>query len=364
MKRIALFAAFFVSAALLAGQSVPQLFQQTKDQVKAGSWQDAMKTMDALDAEAARPGNENVQKQLQAPLFFYRGVCEANLGDTDKARTSFEAFLDLQPNASMDPAMYSKKAVAAFEAARKGAAPAGIAASGGSSSLFTSYQEFKAPPNMSDPPDERWAEGPVQWIMTADEKASWAQLAPADRAEFVEKFWEARNPNPGNGDNVFKTTFERRAAFADARFVQDEKKRGSLTDRGMVFVLLGPPTYGGRRPIRAGEDTSENAGMSTVSSADARIAMNRAATASASGRVSSGQAAAINDHFSGPSTQAAESNNNYQEVWHYRRELLPKGVSYIQVDVAFITKKGYGSNVLQRDSTTLATLQAAKKRPE
>jgi hypothetical protein len=34
------------------------------------------------------------------------------------------------------------------------------------------------------------------------------------------------------------------------------------------------------------------------------------------------------------------------------------------VDVIFLTKKGYGVNVLQRESQTLTTLEAAKKQPE
>ena len=59
---------------------------------------------------------------------------------------------------------------------------------------------------------------------------------------------------------VFKTGFDRRVAFADANFVQAEGTRGSMTDRGMVFVLLGPPTYVGRKPIRTGDDSSEAAG--------------------------------------------------------------------------------------------------------
>jgi GWxTD domain-containing protein len=53
--------------------------------------------------------------------------------------------------------------------------------------------------------------------MTADEKRTWAQLAnDGERAEFVEKFWAARNPNGEGGENTFKTGFERRVAFADA----------------------------------------------------------------------------------------------------------------------------------------------------
>ena len=35
-------------------------------------------------------------------------------------------------------------------------------------------------------------------------------------------------------------------------------------------------------------------------------------------------------------------------------------MGYLQVDVAFVTRKGYGVNVLQRDSETLTTLDAAK----
>jgi GWxTD domain-containing protein len=361
MKRFALFLAVFFAAGALLAQTVPELFQKGKAQVKGGAWQDALSSFASVEAEAARPANEGFRKQLEGPLAFYRGVCQANLDQPDQARANFETFLRGTPNASIDPAMYSKKAVAAFEEARKSVAQPEIARSGGPS-LFNAYQEFKPPANISEPPSASWADGPVQWIMTSGEKHAWSQLSSdGERAEFVEKFWESRNPNPGNGDNTFRTGFERRAAFADAKFVQDEKKRGSLTDRGMVFVLLGPPTYGGRKPIRTGEDSTEAAGMSSVGSFDAAIAQRQAA---ASGPTTSAQNATIADQYSGPGTQAATSDNNYQEVWHYRKELLPKGISYLQVDVVFITKKGYGVNVLQRESTTLTTLDAAKRKPE
>jgi GWxTD domain-containing protein len=367
MKRFVLFLAVLLAATAVGAQTVPELFQKGKAQVKAGAWQDALSTFASVDAEAAKPANEGFRKPLEGPLAFYRGVCQANLDRAEDARANFEMFLRGTPNASIDPAMYSKKAVAAFEQARTAMAPPEGAKSGGPS-IFNAYQEFKPPPNLSEPPSASWAGGPVQWIMTADEKRAWSQLASdGERAEFVEKFWESRNPNPGNGDNTFRTGFERRVAFADAKFVQDEKKRGSLTDRGMVFVLLGPPTYGGRKPIQAGDDSSEAAGMSAVSSSAGALAVAqaRAPASKDSGptKLSSGQVASINAQYSGPGNQAAQSDNNYQEVWHYRRELLPKGVSYLQVDVVFVTKKGYGVNVMQRDSQTLTTLDAAKKKP-
>jgi GWxTD domain-containing protein len=364
MKR---FGAFLAALLLLSlpslAQTLPELFQKAKAQVKGESWTEALKTLDALDAEASKPGAEGAKQQLAAPMAFYRGVCEANLGQADRAQADFVTFLQLQPNAAMDPSMYSKKALAAFNAARTSVAPS-AASDDGKPSMFLAFQEFKLPPNSGEQVNEKWADGPVKWIMTPDEKRTWAQLTPgAEWQEFVDKFWEARNPQPGNPDNTFRTGFDRRVAFADANFVQAEGARGSMTDRGMVFVLLGPPTYVGRKPIRSGDDASEAAGMSTVGSSDSRNATTAAVASSPSGRISSAQAAAISDKFTGPGTVAVDSSGSWREVWHYRRELLPKGVGYQQVDVDFITKKGYGVNVMQRDQATLATLDAARARP-
>ena len=358
----ALLSAFLLLSSTSAGQTLPELFQKAKAQVKGEAWSDALKTLDALDAEAARPGNEGARLQLAAPSAFYRGVCEANLGEADKAQTEFESFLQLQPNSSIDPSLYSKKVVTAFEAARKAAAPPGGV--DGKPSMFTAFQEFKLPPNASEQVNDTWADGPIKWIMTAEEKRAWAMLsAGGERQEFVDRFWESRNPQPGNPDNVYRTSFERRVAFADANFVQAEGTRGSLTDRGMVFVLLGPPTYVGRKPLNTGDDASDAEGLSTVGSHDATNAIQGAKASSASGKISSGQAAVIAGQYSGPGTTVLESSANWREVWHYRRELLPKGVGYQQVDVDFITKKGYGVNIMQRDTPTLNTLAAAAKPP-
>ena len=121
MKRSVLFLAALLVSGVLAAQTLPELFQTAKQQIKASAWQDALKTLDTLDMESAKPGNETVRSQLQAPVSFYRGVCEANLGQAEKARAEFAVFLQTSPNSTMDPAMYSKKAVAAFEEARKDA---------------------------------------------------------------------------------------------------------------------------------------------------------------------------------------------------------------------------------------------------
>lgn len=327
MRRLGALAAVSLLCSIAAtAETLPELFHKAKAQVKGEAWQDALKTLERLDAESAKPGNEFARPQLAGPLAFYRGVCEANLGNADGARAAFAAFLAIEPGASMDPSMYSKKAIAAFDAARKDlasrTAAVPTASVDGTPALFQAYRDFRMPANSGESVNSGWAEGPVRWIITADELRRWHDLAiGSDWQEFVDRFWEARNPRPGNADNVFKTTFDRRVAFADANFIQAEARRGSLTDRGMVFVLLGPPAYVGRRPIRAGEDANEAAGLSRVGSRGTSFAQLEAG---------------------GPS---------WREVWHYRTE---------QVDVEFITRSGYGTGVLQREPTTLAALDGAR----
>jgi GWxTD domain-containing protein len=352
MRRWAALSTLFLMLAATAGlaDSIPELFQKMKEQVKAEKWTDALATIEVIDVEAAKPANANVRSQLEGPLAFYRGVCEANSGNASKAQASFETYLRAQPNASIDEKMYSKKAVSAFEAARKAAASEGP-------SIARAYAEFKPPAKEKEFVNAAWGDSAVKWLMTDSEKAAWAAAKTDDgRQAFVDKFWKSRNLED---DPSFQPTFEKRVAFADANFSQGETK-GSLTDRGMVFILLGPPTYGGRRQIKAGEDKSESSGMSTVGSFDATMAQGRA---NASGKTTSGGNAQIADRYSGPGTEAPNSDNDYQEVWHYRHDLLPKGVSYVQVDAVFVTKKGYGKNVLQRESDILTTLSAARQKP-
>src|SRR5450432_52670 len=206
MKRFALFFAVFLAAMAAAAQTVPELFQKGKAQVKGEAWKDALSSFNQVEAEAGRPGNEAYRKQLEGPLAFYRGVCQANLGLAEDARANFEMFLEGTPSAAMDPAMYSKKAVAAFEQAKAAMAPPPESARGTAPSIFNAYQEFKPPPNISEPPSPTWGDGPVVWLMTGDDKKTWSQLrTDSERAEFVDKFWLSRNPNGAEGENTFRT---------------------------------------------------------------------------------------------------------------------------------------------------------------
>jgi GWxTD domain-containing protein len=362
MKKLAIAVlALLVGSSAMTAETVVELFQKAKAQVKAGSYGDALKTLDALDAETAKAGHESERKMVEPPLAFYRGVCDAALGKKEGAKGQFVAYLGFVPNASIDSSMYPKKAVAAFEEARQELGPA-PAARASIPSLASAYAAYKlTTPPAPDPPGEGWANGPVRVLLTSDEKRDFSRLSdPVTRSEFITRFWASRDPKPETPENEFRLEVERRIAFADANFTQDEV-RGSLTDRGMVFILLGPPTYIGRRPIGAGEDAAAAAGMSTSGRHDAEVALVQAQASSPSGKTTTASQTAIADRANAPGSQALDSGANWQEVWHYRRELLPAGVPYQQVDFDFITRKGYGKNVLQRNSAALATIEAAKK---
>jgi len=346
VRRLTLFFAAALVAAAAPAPSVPELFQKAREQVKAGSWKEALATMEAVDLEAGRPANQKFQPQLEAPLAFYRGVCDANLDRADDAGADFETFLLLQPGASIDEATYSAKAVAAFEQARK-------AMSDPKPSLSRSYRQSPpAPPAaMNAPVTADWGKGPVTWLMADGEKAAWAKLeGDPERVAFVEAFWRKRE---GGDGHAFRAIFERRVAFADAELGEGDKPgdRGSMTDRGMVFILLGPPAYSKEEVIRT------SASISDVSSGSSSIAPRSLSTAPGSRASGSSRSTAPGAGSSGL-TQSGESRS---ELWHYRQGLLTNGTSYPAVTVQFWLRAGRPGELVRQNEQVNAILNAAKK---
>ena len=335
--------------------SLSELFQKMKTEVQARSWSDALRTLSTLQTEAAKPGNEASRKKLEAPIVFYRGVCDANLGHSEEAVEDFVSFLKLQPNATLDPTFHSKPVVAAFDEARK-------ITTDRPPSVAELYRTFEMPADHAagDPSDSYWADGPVQWILTTDEKKQWSHLADANaRVDFVERFWADRATLPGESGRTYRQEFERRVAFADVYLVQDPEKRGSVSDRGMVFVLLGPPTNAVRRGLRGDGDPSEPSGISRIESQDAKLAMKPGGMAKGP-KGTIGQQSVLFARFVGAEHRALDPDDEFVEVWQYDMERLPRGVPYQRVDVHYVTKRGVGKFVMQPDAATRNTIGAAK----
>lgn len=91
---------------------------------------------------------------------------------------------------------------------------------------------------------QNWRRGPEQWLMTSEEQRAWKKVATdADAAAFVDLFWARRDPTLNTERNEFHEEFLARVQTADASF-KEKKRRGALTDRGQVYIVLGPPASG------------------------------------------------------------------------------------------------------------------------
>ncbi len=101
------------------------------------------------------------------------------------------------------------------------------------------------PARAGQPPERAgvtaWADGPVRWLMTAEELKRVRRLRTGREAiGFLEEFWRRRDPTPADRANPFAEQFQQRVEAADHLY-PEEGVRGSMTDRGRALVLLGPP---------------------------------------------------------------------------------------------------------------------------
>lgn len=86
-----------------------------------------------------------------------------------------------------------------------------------------------------------WGRGPAQWLMSKDEQRAWSQVRTDEQAnDFIDLFWARRDPSPGTERNEFKEAFDQRVRAVDKSFAVGHK-RGALTDKGRVWIVLGVP---------------------------------------------------------------------------------------------------------------------------
>jgi GWxTD domain-containing protein len=87
---------------------------------------------------------------------------------------------------------------------------------------------------------KKWIEDVQPNLLPDEEKTFRALKDKSDRAEFQKIFWARRDPNLETPQNEYQDEYLRRKAEADAQF-KVVGKRGSETDCGRVFILLGKP---------------------------------------------------------------------------------------------------------------------------
>jgi GWxTD domain-containing protein len=332
-----------------AQSPLSDLFQQGKAESKLGSYEVSLATFQKLDELSRRPGNEAARVKLEPLIAFYRGVNLAMLGRNEAARKEFETYLASFPTARLDPAMFPRAAIDVFNktsesARRERAGAGGHPQTGEESPIAADYARFRPDFNRPAAFDQKWAEGAIRFLMTKEENETWKRTQdPESRAEFIAKFWQRRDPSPLTPENELREEIERRIQFADARFAADET-RGSETDRGLVFVLLGPPSYIAQRPFRSQDDSIQAARNAPIQELVGYDRQGRKILQSV------------------PRTPlTAETIQGTREIWYYRRDRLPNSIRFPEVDFEFVTGKGIGTAVLQRDPDILVTLDLVAK---
>ncbi len=86
---------------------------------------------------------------------------------------------------------------------------------------------------------ERWFKNRAPWIATYKELEYFDKLSSfEDRKQFIRNFWLRRDPDPDTDENEFLTDYCERLVFS-TRF--DSGLPGFKTDRGMIYILWGPP---------------------------------------------------------------------------------------------------------------------------
>jgi len=85
-----------------------------------------------------------------------------------------------------------------------------------------------------------WLDQDVVYIITPEERHTFLHLTTnEEREQFIEAFWQRRNPDPDSAENTFKEEHYRRIAYANEHFASGIP--GWKTDRGKIYIMWGPP---------------------------------------------------------------------------------------------------------------------------
>lgn len=88
----------------------------------------------------------------------------------------------------------------------------------------------------------KWLEEEVGYIITPVEKEIFLKLKnDREREMFIEAFWKHRDPVPETEENEFKIEHYKRLDYVNKYFGRESGKPGWKTDRGRIYIILGPP---------------------------------------------------------------------------------------------------------------------------
>jgi len=87
---------------------------------------------------------------------------------------------------------------------------------------------------------KKWLDEDVIYIITDEERAAFKQLSnDEERDNFIEAFWQRRDPTPDTEENEYKEEHYQRIAYANEHFAAGVP--GWKTDRGRIYIVYGKP---------------------------------------------------------------------------------------------------------------------------
>lgn len=89
-------------------------------------------------------------------------------------------------------------------------------------------------------PEEQEFLSNVRYIISKQEKKAFLGLPGSERPRFIEEFWKSRDLDPSTEANEYKIEYLKRISEAKHLF-NEGGTSGWLTDRGRIYILLGPP---------------------------------------------------------------------------------------------------------------------------
>ena len=113
--------------------------------------------------------------------------------------------------------------------------------------------------NELDSQYKKWLNEDVVYIISPEERSSFLHLSTnEEREQFIEAFWQRRNPDPDSAENTFKEEHYRRIAYTNEHFSSGIP--GWKTDRGRIYIMWGPADEVQTHPAGGSYDRPANEG--------------------------------------------------------------------------------------------------------
>jgi GWxTD domain-containing protein len=115
-----------------------------------------------------------------------------------------------------------------------------------------------------NPQYRKWLDEDVVYIISSEERSAFLHLQTnEEREQFIEAFWQRRNPDPDSPENTFKEEHYRRIAYANEHYASGIP--GWKTDRGRIYIMWGPPDEVQSHPSGGTYDRPPEEGGGTTS---------------------------------------------------------------------------------------------------